>query len=115
MDIDFLDYQPVVVYLNGAYWGIQNIREKADTDYIKDNYGYGEDEIDLLEIAGVKASVSGSWYEFDGYLNKLAQLNRTRPETFQYIDEHIDVDSYISYMVAEIYLGNTDWPGNNVR
>ena len=115
MDIDYLDYRPVVVYLNGAYWGIQNIREKADTDYLKDNYGYDAEEVDLLEIAGVKASVSGSWYEFDGYVNRLAQLNRTRPDTYQFIDETIDVDAYISYMVAEIYLGNTDWPGNNVR
>ena len=30
MDIDKQDYKPVVVYINGEYYGIYNIREKTD-------------------------------------------------------------------------------------
>ncbi len=53
MDIDYMAYQPAALYLNGVYWGVQNIREKSSGDYLYTNYGLDEDSIDLLE-----------WYQF---------------------------------------------------
>ncbi len=46
-DIDIQDYQPVVVFLNGQYWGIHNIREKIDRFYVNGNFGVHEDSIHL--------------------------------------------------------------------
>jgi len=42
-------YEPAVIYINGAYWGIGNIREKIDGSYIESNYGIPEEEIDMVE------------------------------------------------------------------
>ena len=52
---------------------------------------------------------------WEQYLAGLQAMDRTKPEAFSYIENNIDVDEYINYAVTEIYLGNTDWPGNNVR
>ena len=49
MDIDYMAYTPAALYLNGAYWGVQNIREKSSTDYLYTNYGLDEDSVDILE------------------------------------------------------------------
>ncbi|MCP4185134.1 MAG: hypothetical protein GY761_17795, partial [Hyphomicrobiales bacterium] len=49
MDIDWQGYRPVVMFLNGAYWGIHNVREKIDEDYVESNYDIESNTIDLLE------------------------------------------------------------------
>ena len=115
MDVDFLDYRPAAVYLNGEYWGIMDIREKADSDYFRDNVGLEPEAMDLLEVVGYLNVVNGSAEAWNDYLSGLEGMDRSSSAAFDYIDAHIDVEEYISYVVTEIYLGNTDWPGNNVR
>ncbi len=46
---DYIGYRPVVVYLNGKYWGIYNIREKANSNYLVDNHRLDKNQFDLLE------------------------------------------------------------------
>jgi hypothetical protein len=112
-DIDYLAYQPTIFFLNGEYWGIQNMREKIDGDYIQTNYGIKKDNLDLLEMGG--NPIEGDNTAYFNYLNTLTTLNPTAPETFEFIDQNIDVQEYINYLVTEIYFGNTDWPGNNIK
>lgn len=113
MDVDYQDYQPAILYLNGQYMGIQNLREKMDADYIDSNYGFNDEEIDLLESYGY--AKEGTADAYATYLNTLASMNRSTPAAFAYIDAHIDVQEYINYLVAQIYYANTDWPGNNIK
>lgn len=113
MDIDYMAYQPSTVYLNGAYWGIMNIREKIDADYIESNYGIKKDDVDLLETGG--NPIEGDAIAYNTFLNNLQQMDPSDPQTFQYIDQNIDVQEYINYLTAEIYYANTDWPGNNTK
>ena len=49
MNIDGIAYQPAVCFMNGTYYGIQNLRERSSKDYIYSNYGLGDDDIVLLE------------------------------------------------------------------
>lgn len=109
----YLSYKPTVFYLNGQYWGIQNIREKIDADYIETNYGIKRDDLDLLESWG--NPVEGTNTAYFTYLNTLQTLNLSLPATYDFIDQNIEVQEYINYLVAQIYFGNTDWPGNNIK
>lgn len=112
MDIDYLAYEPTIFYLNGEYWGVQNLREKIDADYFESNYGIDKDDLDLGEREeALEGSVSG----YTNYLSTLQNMDLTTPQAFDYIDDNIDVQEYINYLVAEIYYCNTDWPGNNVK
>ncbi|MBL7858644.1 MAG: CotH kinase family protein [Cyclobacteriaceae bacterium] len=113
MDVDYMAYQPATFYLNGEYWGIQNLREKIDGDFIESNYGIKKNDLDLIETWG--NAIEGSSDAYYTYLNTLGTLNPTDPATFQFIDQHIDVQEFINYLAAEIYYGNTDWPGNNIK
>ena len=49
IDIDGQAYRPVVVFLNGAYWGIHNLREKLNEHYPAGNYNLDPESIDLLK------------------------------------------------------------------
>lgn len=113
MDVDYMDYQPAILYLNGEYMGIQNMREKIDADFIESNYGVDKDDLDLIET--YENALEGTSDAYINYKNTLAGMNRTTPEAFAFIDQHIDVQEYINYLVAEIYFANTDWPGNNMK
>ncbi|HEY8938406.1 MAG TPA: CotH kinase family protein [Cyclobacteriaceae bacterium] len=113
MDVDYLAYQPSTLYINGQYWGIQSLREKIDGDYIESNYGIKKDDIDLLET--YENAIEGTNEAYVNYKNTLQGMNPSDPATFKFIDDHIDVQEYINYLVSEIYYGNTDWPGNNQK
>lgn len=113
MDVDYMAYQPTIFYLDGAYWGIQNLREKIDADFIESNYGLKKDEIDLLETW--ENAIEGTPDAYLNYKNTLQAMDRSTSDAFTFIEEHIDVQEYINYLVAEIYYCNTDWPGNNMK
>ena len=42
-------HRPSVVYINGEYWGLYNLRERADKRYVKVHFDLDDDEIDLIE------------------------------------------------------------------
>jgi len=113
MDVDYMDYKPTIHYLNGEYWGIQNMREKIDGDFIESNYGISKDDIDLIEK--YKTVIEGTDETYRSYFESLQLMDMTEPASFDFVDEHIDVQEYINYLVTEIYVANTDWPGNNMK
>jgi hypothetical protein len=112
MDLDYLAYEPKIFYLNGSYWGIQNLREKIDADYFEANYGVDKDDLDLGEF---QSPLEGSIDGYLSYVTTMQGMDVTSAEAFDYIDNTIDVQEFINYLTAEIYYCNTDWPGNNVK
>lgn len=113
LDVDYMAYQPTVFYLNGEYWGIQNLREKIDGNYVESNYDIDKEDVDLIETW--ENAIEGDNNAWVTYKNSLATMNPNDPATFDFIEANIDVQEYINYLVTEIYVGNTDWPGNNVK
>lgn len=113
MDVDYMDYQPTIFYLNGQYMGIQNLREKIDADFIESNYSVDKDDLDLLET--YENALEGSADGYLNYKNTLAGMDRSTLAAYNFIDQHIDIQEYINYLVAQIYYANTDWPGNNMK
>ncbi len=113
MDIDAQAYQPVIVFINGVYWGIHNLREKLNEHYIKSNYGIEPEEIDLLEDR--HEIFTG---DRDGY-NQLIQYLKNHalsdPAHYQEVCKQVDMPELINYLVSEMYFTNTDWPGNNQK
>jgi hypothetical protein len=113
MDIDYNAYTPSVVYLNGEYWGILNTREKINEGYIYSNYGLNEDSIDMLELDQVV--VSGSGEDYAGLIDFISSSDLSSQANYSYVTDRIDIEEYINYMIVQIYSGNTDWPGNNIK
>lgn len=110
MDIDYQAYEPAVCFMNGEYYGIQNLRERTNTDYLYSNYGLDEEDFYLLDAWDIQYNS-----EFLKLTNYLKNNDITQPAIYAKAAEMLDVDSYISYMLSQIYYGNTDWPGNNFK
>ena len=106
MDIDKQDYRPVVVYINGKYNGIYNIREKTDTSYVERHYGYDKTEIDFIEKnSNVTA---GSIEEYNKLLNYVKTNDMTTEESYNYVDSQVDLQELANYWVVETYFGQFD-------
>ena len=111
-----LAWRPVIVYLNGQYWGHYNLRERKDRFSIAQFEGLDLNDKELLEsITILRASISvvqGSNAEYRAMLNKFKTLKpNENPEDLQYIYDNIDVDSYIDWLAIKMYFGDSD-PGN---
>ena len=107
------DYRPSIVYVNGDYWGIYNLRERSDKRYIRVNFGYDDDEIDLMdENAEVKEGTIDAWLAMQSFLQ---DRDFNEPANFAQLQVLVDTDAYLDNAVFNIYIDNQDWPGNNNR
>ncbi|MDR1730277.1 MAG: CotH kinase family protein [Prevotellaceae bacterium] len=111
MDVDYQAYQPSVVFVNGKYYGMLNIRERTNKDFIYSNYGLDEGEFDLVEYAEGDGSSDEYWQLVE--FSRKGDMNA--PDAYEYIDSQIDINEFLSYFIAQIYYANTDWPGGNIK
>lgn len=100
-------YKPVVVYLNGEYFGLHYIREKLNTNYVAGNFNVEAEDVVLCESEGLNSSA------YRSLLKYAMKYDMKDPEHYEYVCSRIDVDNYIDYMIAQIWIGNTD--NSNVR
>jgi hypothetical protein len=115
MDVDCQAYRPSLVFINGNYWGIHNIREKYNEHYLHYHHGTDENNIDLIQISKTGIADLGDLSAYTALLNFLNNNNIARPENYEYIKSIVDINEYIDYQIAEIYGANGDWPGYNMK
>jgi hypothetical protein len=104
---------PVVVYVNGQYWGHYNMRERVDRYFVAQHEGLPLDQADSMDILESSGSVFyGSNKEYKALIKKAETLSPGKnPQDLKYITDRIDVDNYFDYQALEWFVGNTD-PGN---
>ena len=113
--IDFQAYQPTVLYINGEYYGIFNLREKINEDYLKNNHGINKDNIDLLYFNYWENSVeelAGSSEKYVELINFLDSHDMTNNEEFAGIHQYLDLENYTNYITSQIYIGNRSFNHN---
>ncbi len=112
MSFDTQAYRPVIVFLNGEYWGIHNIRERYDKHYIKRVYDIDEEDLDLL--TGNAWRKEGNNHHYVETIEYIEANGLQEDIHYEYIQTRIDTDNFIDYQIANIYSANTDWPSNNI-
>ena len=110
LNLDYLAYEPAVMYMNGVYFGIQNLRETSGKDFIYSNYGLDDTDFTLLESWAIPYDAS-----YTPLSNYITQNDITQNSVYEKVGEMMDIDNFMNYMISEIYFGNTDWPHNNVK
>jgi len=111
LNIDLTYAEQVVVFVNDAFYGVMNLRTEANTNGMSRLYDVSKSEITLAKING-----DGGLEMKDGDFDKIANfIDAIENGDFTYLSNEIDVDNFIDYMIFESYIGNLDWPRNNVR
>lgn len=112
-DLDYQAYQPSVLYVNGVYWGMYNLREKLNEHYVASNAKLNAEQIDLIE--GGNNALQGDLTAFNQFFEELKTLENDNTAATALIKNNVDVIPFFNYMISEIYCANTDWPVNNVK
>ena len=117
LNIDHQQYRPAVLYLNGEFWGIQNIREKVNEHFLASHHLINAENIDLLDIQGVNEEniVHGTNIDYVNLLDYLDNQDMGDPIVQNALENWIDIESYMSYQAFQIFIDNRDWPGNNIK
>ena len=112
LDVEIQAYRPSVVFINGVYWGIHNVREKINEYYLKSNAGVNPDSVDIMKHRN--DLLSG---KRDHYLKMKKYINKTDfKDTAEilHLNTLMDIDNFINYNITEVYVGNRD-AGGNIR
>ncbi|MFC1898268.1 CotH kinase family protein [Candidatus Cloacimonadota bacterium] len=111
--LDYQEYEPVVAYLNGEYWGFYNMREKVNEHFIAENNpGVDPDNIDYL--VNDAEPMMGDSLNYHNLKQFIIDNDITLPENYEYVTTQIDIENYAKYLTANLYFDNEDWPDNNI-
>ncbi|MBR6537030.1 MAG: CotH kinase family protein [Lachnospiraceae bacterium] len=132
--LDVQAYQPAVVFLNGEFYGILNIRERMDDRYLASHYNCAKEDVVIYgfdynkdsdgkvilppegqEVFTVVAE-EGPAEEvsfFEEAYDFVTTNDMSDPAMYAKAREYFDIENFIDYLCVELYCGNTDWPHNN--
>ncbi|MFU8842582.1 MAG: CotH kinase family protein [Bacteroidales bacterium] len=113
LDLETISVRPSVVFINGEFWGIHNIRDRNDKYFLEYCCDADPEQIDYLEGGG--SIVEGSNQDYSAMMQYIQNNDMSLDEHYQVVENQIDVGNYIDYIITKQYLGVYDWPGNNIE
>lgn len=116
--VDYQRSRQVVVFYNGHYYGIHDMREKLNEHFVETNYGIDAEAVDFIKHTNKTIDVSGG--SSDDYIDLLNfistnDLTGENNEAYKKIKSRMNMQSLMEYLAAQIYYHNGDWPDNNLR
>lgn len=106
-------YQASIAFLNDEFYGLLNIRERIDDDFISEFYGVDDETINYYEDNGV--FIKGDYWAYNNYKDFINNNDFTTHDSYDVIDSLVDIENFIGYTALEIFGVNHDWPWKNVK
>ncbi len=103
------DSQPVALYINGEYYGLCNMREKLNEDYLSRNLGADKGTLDIIK--GNKAAIAGDMDDYQALCDYLDTHSMAIEEYYDYVCTQVDLDSCMDFIIFSVFAVNDD-PGN---
>lgn len=95
----------VVLYVNGVYWGIHNLREKVNGDYFRYRYDWKKGSFWEIQGSGFFDPTYKSFIEY-------VRAHHADADFHQRVSDSIDVENFFNYNIIETFISNTDYRGN---
>ncbi|MBN2878715.1 MAG: lamin tail domain-containing protein [Clostridia bacterium] len=105
-NLDIMDGYPVAVYINGQYWGLYNLREKQNEDYLASHYNVDKDDITIIKYKDIL--LAGDITEWKKFKDFLSGNDFSIKENYEEFCEMADVDAFIDYIIIQSFYGNYD-------
>ncbi len=106
LNIDYQEFQPVIVFINGEYWGIHTMRDRIDERYIAYVHNIDKEAVEFKEHDNEA---------YEDLMNFIANNSLAFEDNYHYVTTQIDLHNYIDYTIAELFFNNYDWPTNNIK
>lgn len=114
--LDLQHSRPVILFINGEYWGIHHLTERMDEHYLEAHHRVSPDSISIVENSGaVYRGTNAESERFKELVKFAASNDLSAAENYRRMERELDIDNFIDYVIAQVYFANTDWPNNNVK
>ena len=112
IDLELKYGKAVQVFVNGDYFGLLNLRTENDRIALSHLLGVNVDDITTMKMDTPQDDI-----DFREGDEQVAQnlINAIESQDGHVLEQLIDVENFIDYILFEDYVGNMDWPHNNVR
>jgi len=101
--------RPVIMYINGKYWGIYLLQERKNDDFVESRYGF--EDIDMIkDYNGLK---DGSWDAYWDLVDEIDDIDASTQEFYDFINANINLDSFTDHWIYQVYTSHGD--PNNLR
>ena len=116
LGFDIQNFSISTMYLNGEYWGTNVLKERFNEDFISLKYDMGKSNIVMLESSGdVEYGEESDTVHYHNMILFVEQNSLDVPSNMTYLNTQMDINNYINFIGSEVYIGNGDWPNNNMR
>ncbi len=109
-------WRPVSVYINGAYWGLYELREKFDKQKFVLEENANPNTVEILSSSAmygfVLRAVEGDVQNFYSAYDNFLQINPSDTSFWNQADAYFDLLNYNDYIIAELWMNNADWGFN---
>jgi gliding motility-associated-like protein len=110
LDCDYRTGENVILFINGQYWGLYEIREKVnDPDFTDFYHNQEEEDLDFLSFWGGLNIRYGSNLDWNNLYAFIMANNLADPVIYNQVITRIDVQSAIDYMIINTFSVNSDW------
>ncbi len=99
----------VHLYINGLYWGLYNPTERPSAPFAASHLGGEKEAWDALNSSEAIDGTKVAWTT----LQNLCNAGVTTDAQYQQVQQYLDVDNLIDYMLLNFYGGNADWDDHN--
>ncbi len=108
--------RPVLLFINGAPWGIYQLRERLDEYFLADHYGVeSADNLQSPEFYVGGDIVTGDRASWDYLMRFVETHDLADPAHYAYVQTQVDIPTFIDYNIVELYTANIDWPEDNIH
>lgn len=110
MDLEYLAYEPSVLFVNGEYYGIQNLRQRSNADLLYTSYGLDKEDVIMTDTYDI---INNPYYQ--EMMDYITDNDIKLDEVYDSLMTMMDVENYMHYNMTHIYTANYDWPHNNIK
>lgn len=110
LEMDERTNEPCILYVNGQYWGVYEMREKVDdNDFTKYYYDQGREWIDFLKTWGGTWAEYGSAGDWNTLQNFIVANDMSIAANYAQVESQLEVLSLIDYIVLHSHNVSSDW------
>ncbi|MCA1761525.1 MAG: CotH kinase family protein [Cryomorphaceae bacterium] len=108
----YQDTRPAVLFINGEFWGIHNIRDRLDKHYLEYRFGADHDHVEIIE--NWENADPGSMEHYASLKDFIEENDLAIDANYEFAKAQIDMDSFMDNYIVRLYTAVEDWPHNNM-
>ncbi len=100
------DMELCAVFLNGEYWGVYMLKGEYDAEMIAEKYGVDADNVSVIQY-GIDGSSPLEQHGYSDLYRYVTENDLSVEANYRNVTEQMDVDNYLEYFCANMYLANS--------